>query len=868
MSAYFTRIAKLVAVLLSCAASLPITLAAGPDVPFAGYDIHNTSNAAKEKKISRHNIDKVLSEQGIKWVYRTSESGDNLLEAMFAPPGLPPPSPVGDVASPVTLKGNMIYVSDQSGKIHALHANKLSKETLSVDTFLQQPYFFPFNPFAPPLYPYPKGGLIEDLPTPKVKWIAPIAEFARVDEAAPDQVVHDPSLNTDIYISQKYRAIFGQRASVTVANSDTLLIGNNGNSQTLIDPAGNPNPARLFPPGMLLPSGESTNGPTGAVLVAVNRHDGSFKWSTVIDDHPTAIMTSSPIVDRGVAYVGISTYESGLSGMFANPLTHDVVPLIFGPEYTECCSFRGSVVAVDVKSGKILWKRFTITPEDDAKAVAELDWRERPTTIQDGEHPAVSLSGSSVWGSTPVMDRQRKSIYVGTGQNHTIPDGQPGDFVNGIKDTAYCEAERVLILAGDLVVDANDVARAHDPLACVSEKNYVVTMLSLDKDSGEVNWATKLQGFDAWNSTCITPLVDLSLFGFPFPPLNLSMCPLSASAPIDRVLGRDEFYPFGPNGPLLGHDHDIGQGPMLLERVEGVKTMLDPRDPSLGYLPGERTMDLLVVGTKKGFVYALDPQSGELVWSRRVDDVDIMYKGQVINTTGFILGGLEFGSATDGKRIYTASANSLKALLPSVFNTLPDANDLDCADEIEAIYGEPPIVTVDGRDPTLDGVCPVLELASGFEGSVARIQKFNGDIIEVNSGWWSALDVRDGSIVWQTAPEEEHGQEQVLEGMVGVANGVVYGGTDPGLQACVFDMLGFFSLDNCPATGNEGYFFALDAENGEILKSFNTRRGAVYARPTISSGNIYWPTGQSRFTNLFLPGNLIYAFEAKDEDDE
>jgi polyvinyl alcohol dehydrogenase (cytochrome) len=85
---------------------------------------------------------------------------------------------------------------------------------------------------------------------------------------------------------------------------------------------------------------------------------------------------------------------------------------------------------------------------------------------------------------------------------------------------------------------------------------------------------------------------------------------------VDRCWGDGH-----PNCPSpLGPDFSIGASPIL-------KTLADGRQ-------------LLVVGQKSGMVYALDPaRRGALVWERRVG-------------VGSALGGVEFGLAADGERVY------------------------------------------------------------------------------------------------------------------------------------------------------------------------------------------------------------------------
>ena len=65
----------------------------------------------------------------------------------------------------------------------------------------------------------------------------------------------------------------------------------------------------------------------------------------------------------------------------------------FVPGYV-CCSFRGSMLALDLKTGAILWKTFLAPP---------------------------GYSGNAVWGSSPAIDTKRKQVYIATGNNYSVP---------------------------------------------------------------------------------------------------------------------------------------------------------------------------------------------------------------------------------------------------------------------------------------------------------------------------------------------------------------------------------------------------------------------------------------------------------------
>lgn len=82
----------------------------------------------------------------------------------------------------------------------------------------------------------------------------------------------------------------------------------------------------------------------GAHLMAIDATTGNLIWSSQMGGHPTAILTASPLVVNGVIYQGVASSEEGAAT---------------NPNYP-CCTFRGSVVAVDAVTGGILWKTYTV----------------------------------------------------------------------------------------------------------------------------------------------------------------------------------------------------------------------------------------------------------------------------------------------------------------------------------------------------------------------------------------------------------------------------------------------------------------------------------------------------------------------------
>jgi polyvinyl alcohol dehydrogenase (cytochrome) len=142
-------------------------------------------------------------------------------------------------------------------------------------------------------------------------------------------------------------------------------------------------------------------------MVAVDKDTGSLAWQTTVDDNPFALIAATPVVDKGVLYVGVSSSEEGASLSDPNHV------------YT----FRGSVVALDPTHGNVIWTAPMI--EDSVYF--------NPDGTRSG------YAGAAVWSGTPTIDRRRKQLYVTTGNNYsvspTLPDGgalPAGDHLESI----------------------------------------------------------------------------------------------------------------------------------------------------------------------------------------------------------------------------------------------------------------------------------------------------------------------------------------------------------------------------------------------------------------------------------------------------
>lgn len=119
---------------------------------------------------------------------------------------------------------------------------------------------------------------------------------------------------------------------------------------------------------------------------ALDAETGSELWRTVVDDSPAARLTGAPVLFEGRLYQPVSSFEESYAA---------------DPRYV-CCSFRGSLVALDASTGRMLWKTHTID--------------ETPMPLGDGHR--MGPAGAAIW-SAPTIDVGRRLIYAGTGNAYT-----------------------------------------------------------------------------------------------------------------------------------------------------------------------------------------------------------------------------------------------------------------------------------------------------------------------------------------------------------------------------------------------------------------------------------------------------------------
>jgi polyvinyl alcohol dehydrogenase (cytochrome) len=141
-------------------------------------------------------------------------------------------------------------------------------------------------------------------------------------------------------------------------------------------------------------------GDTAANAYALDAATGRTLWVRRVDDHPSARITGSPTFFEGRLYVPVASYEEAQGA---------------DPQYP-CCTFRGSLSALDAESGVVEWKTYMI---------AETPRRRGTSTTGT---PLWGPAGAGIW-SAPTVDPLRRALYVATGNAYSAPATPSSDAV-------------------------------------------------------------------------------------------------------------------------------------------------------------------------------------------------------------------------------------------------------------------------------------------------------------------------------------------------------------------------------------------------------------------------------------------------------
>jgi polyvinyl alcohol dehydrogenase (cytochrome) len=137
-----------------------------------------------------------------------------------------------------------------------------------------------------------------------------------------------------------------------------------------------------------------------ATLYRLDAATGELKWKKKLEEHRSARISGSPVLYGNRLFVPIASGEEGI-----------------GAQATyECCTFRGSLVALDAATGDAAWQTFFVKE------------RATPQTKNAKGTTMWGPSGAAVWAS-PTIDPRTRSVYVATGDSYSQPAAPMSDAI-------------------------------------------------------------------------------------------------------------------------------------------------------------------------------------------------------------------------------------------------------------------------------------------------------------------------------------------------------------------------------------------------------------------------------------------------------
>jgi polyvinyl alcohol dehydrogenase (cytochrome) len=517
----------------------------------------------------------------------------------------------------------------------------------------------------------------------------------------------------------------------------------------------------------------------GGMLHAIDLTTGNAEWSQWMrnynNDTLNNVSRSSPAIFQDLVIIGD----------VQNPAPITAVPSLidratrFLFRFNDTCG--GYIYGINRHNGNLAWSTRIGTQMFDQISQSPVVYNDtvfvgisshESTYTHSGSVPCCKFRGSFValdahtgaikWRRYMINDSEDYDQYAGA----AIWGGAP--TIDAVRNSVYLPTGNnywVPQSVQNCLVIANGDPGQESLCLAGQPDNFFDSIVSLDMDTGAVKWVMNSQTYDAWTTAC-----DFN-----------TLFPLLAAFSSTRNCPT-------PAGP----DADFAQPPMLVRNVDlGVAGI----------------HDVLYAGTKAGEFFAIKASDGSIVWRKQIGP-------------GGLIGGMQFGAATDGQRLYIQNTN---------FNHMP--------------Y-------------TL--------VAGPLAGTT------------IKSGFWAALDPVTGNILWQT-PVPYYGDP--IDGAGFFSTGqFTSNDTSTGLilqsdyQSGIFHIVWGSGLGkghfNWPMGGLtvangvvyagvanlQGTMVAMNASNGTILWQYDTGQSIV-SSPAIVNGRIYWGTGYKTGT----PGNRLYS---------
>ncbi len=307
---------------------------------------------------------------------------------------------------------------------------------------------------------------------------------------------------------------------------------------------------------------------------AVDVKTGKILWSARAGVDPLAMNTGTPALYGGKIFVPISSIE---------------VAVAADTNYN-CCTSSGGVAALNAKTGELVWFHRIIT--DTATAQGK----------KKNGKPFYGPSGAPVWCS-PTVDVKRNLLYIGTGENYSLPATNTSDAIQAI-----------------------------------------------DLSTGKLVWNFQATQHDAWNLACPVLVNCPDNAGMD---LDFGMAPLLVMGEDGKerlMVGQKAgvVYALSPDDGSLLWKARIGKGGALGGihwgmAADGKNVYAANADNALALDPVDKTIQ-----TSPG-IYALDIITGQVVWKAAAPAVSGKESYLAANSAApAVVPGIVFAGSNDG----------------------------------------------------------------------------------------------------------------------------------------------------------------------------------------------------------------------------
>jgi polyvinyl alcohol dehydrogenase (cytochrome) len=405
------------------------------------------------------------------------------------------------------------------------------------------------------------------------------------------------------------------------------------------------------------PSGWATIIGVGKRVVrAFDAQNGKEIWhSESLENHMAANITGTPVVSGDQIFVPLSSGEEVTA---------------MQPNYS-CCTFRGSLAALDLKTGQKQWQTSMITEPLS------------PTRKNANGVQMQGPAGAPVWAS-PTVDAKRGLVYVVTGDSYTDAATEASDAIIALEMKTGKVRWRNQVTTNDnfIVGCSGPVKVANCPTPTGPDFDFGATPILIKHGGKHILVAGQKSG--------IVYGVD------PDTGHTLWKTAVGAGSPLGGIewgIGADNKYVFVPNS-------DIGEIFNEIAVAAGAPPSPDYKAPGK---PG---------------IYALDPFTGKIVWSAPAPVAPCHYAGdrskdftkgacvRAQSAAPAVMPGIVFSGTLDGWfRAYDASSGKIIWEFSTTAQTYSTVNGNQAQ----------PGGGIDGMGPTIAG--GMVYTMSGFNGA-------------------------------------------------------------------------------------------------------------------------------------------------------